>query len=291
MDIMEIFKAIILGIIQGITEWLPISSTGHMLLFNSFFPLNYNLYSGHTEFAELFMTVIQLASTLAVILLYFKKLNPFSSLKSVKEKKETFSLWGKVIIGSIPVMIIGFAFKNAIHKYLYNGFVIALMLILYGLFFITVEAFNSDKKSVAISKLGQISTKTAFLIGIFQAMALIPGTSRSGATILGALLIGCSRSVGAEFSFFLAIPAMVGASTLEIVSYFKKNGVGFSANEFCVLGVGFIVSFVVSIFVISIFMKFIKTHDFKSFAWYRIALGIVIIGFFSVGVLNLGVHF
>lgn len=291
MDILEIFKAIILGIIQGITEWLPISSTGHMLLFNSFFPLNYNIYSGNVEFAELFMTVVQLASTLAVILLFFKKLNPFSSSKSLKERRKTFSLWGKVIIGSIPVMIVGFMLKNAIHKYLYNGFVIALMLILYGLFFITVESFRDDKKSVAISNLGQISMQTAFLIGIFQALALIPGTSRSGATILGALLIGCSRSVGAEFSFFLAIPAMVGASTLEIVSYFKNNGMGFSANEFCVLGVGFVVSFIVSIFVVSIFMKFIKTHDFKGFAWYRIALGIVIIGVFSVGSLNMGVHF
>ncbi len=291
MDTLEIFKAVVLGIIQGITEWLPISSTGHMLLFNSFFPLNYNMYSGNVEFAELFMTVVQLASTLAVILLFFKKLNPFSSSKSLNARKETFSLWGKVIIGSIPVMVVGFMFKNAIHKYLYNGFVIALMLILYGLFFITVESFRADKKSVAISNLGQISIKTAFLIGIFQALALIPGTSRSGATILGALLIGCSRSVGAEFSFFLAIPAMVGASTLEIASYFKKHGIGFSVNEFCVLGSGFVVSFIVSIFAISIFMKFIKTHDFKSFAWYRIALGIVIIGVFSVGSLNMGVHF
>ena len=291
MDTLEIFKAVVLGIIQGITEWLPISSTGHMLLFNSFFPLNYNMYSGNVEFAELFMTVVQLASTLAVILLFFKKLNPFSSSKSLNERKETFSLWGKVIIGSIPVMVVGFMFKNAIHKYLYNGFVIALMLILYGLFFITVESFRADKKSVAISNLGQISMQTAFLIGIFQALALIPGTSRSGATILGALLIGCSRSVGAEFSFFLAIPAMVGASTLEIASYFKKHGIGFSANEFCVLGVGFVVSFIVSIFAVSIFMKFIKTHDFKGFAWYRIALGIVIIGVFSVGSLNMGVHF
>lgn len=291
MDILEIFKAIILGVIQGITEWLPISSTGHMLLFNSFFPLNYNMYSGHTEFVELFMTVIQLASTLAVILLYFKKLNPFSSSKNLREKRATFSLWGKVVVGSIPVMITGFMFKNAIHKYLYNGFVIALMLILYGLFFIIVESLNFNKKSAVVSNLGQISIHTAFLIGIFQALALIPGTSRSGATILGALLIGCSRSVGAEFSFFLAIPAMFGASTLEIVSYFKKHGVGFSANEFCVLGVGFVVSFVVSIFAVSIFMKFIKTHDFKVFAWYRISLGIIIIGAFSTGLLNMGVHF
>ncbi len=290
MNIFEIFKVIILGIIQGITEWLPISSTGHMLLFNSFFPLDTNLYSGGQEFVDLFLIVIQFASILAVIFLFFKKLNPFSKSKNLKEKRATFSLWGKVIIGSIPVMIMGFAFKNAIHKYLYNGFVVAFMLIMYGLLFIVVECFKSNSSGADISKLGQITTQTAFLIGIFQALALIPGTSRSGATILGALLIGCSRSVGAEFSFFLAIPAMAGASVLEIVSYFKKHGLGFSVNEWIALGIGFIISFVVSIFAISTFMKFIKTHNFRPFAWYRIVLGIIIVGAFVTGFLNMGVH-
>lgn len=290
MNILEIFKVIILGIIQGITEWLPISSTGHMLLFNSFFPLDHSMYSGGVEFIELFFTVIQFASILAVILLFFKKLNPFSRSKSLKEQRATFSLWGKVIIGSIPAMIVGFTFKNAIHRYLYHGFVVALMLILYGLLFIVVECFNNNGNRVMVSNLGDISNKTAFLIGIFQAMALIPGTSRSGATILGALLIGCSRSIGAEFSFFLAIPAMLGASTLEIASYFKKHGLGFSTNEWCTLGVGFVVSFVVSIFAISTFMKFIRTHDFRPFAWYRIVVGIIVVGAFSVGLLNMGMH-
>lgn len=290
MNILEIFKVIILGIIQGITEWLPISSTGHMLLFNSFFPLDINMYSGGQEFVDLFLTVIQFASILAVIFLFFKKLNPFSKSKSLKEQRETFSLWVKVIVGSIPVMIIGFAFKNAIHSCLYNGFMVALMLIIYGLLFIVVECFKSNGSGVSISKLGQINNKTAFLIGIFQALALIPGTSRSGATILGALLIGCSRSIGAEFSFFLAIPAMVGASVLEIISYFKKHGLGFSANEWISLGIGFVISFVVSILAISKFMKFIKTHNFRPFAWYRIVLGIIVVGAFVTGFLNMGLH-
>ncbi len=290
MNILEIFKVIMLGIIQGITEWLPISSTGHMLLFNSFFPLDINMYSGGQEFVDLFLTVIQLASILAVIFLFFKKLNPFSKSKSLKEQRATFSLWGKVIIGSIPVMIMGFAFKSSIHKYLYNGFVVALMLIVYGLLFIVVECFRANGSGATISKLGQVNTQTAFLIGIFQALALIPGTSRSGATILGALLIGCSRSIGAEFSFFLAIPAMAGASVLEIVSYFKNHGLGFSANECVSLGIGFLISFVVSIFAISKFMKFIKTHNFRPFAWYRIILGIIIVGAFVTGFLNMGLH-
>lgn len=290
MNILEIFKVIILGIIQGITEWLPISSTGHMLLFNSFFPLDSSIYSGGQEFVNLFMTVIQFASILAVIFLFFKKLNPFLKSKSLKEQKATYSLWGKVIIGSIPAVIFGFAFKDAIHRYLYNGFVVALMLILYGLLFIVVESFKSNGKNAVISNLGHISNKTAFLIGIFQALALIPGTSRSGATILGALLIGCSRSVGAEFSFFLAIPAMIGASTLEVVSYFKKHGLGFSINEWTTLVIGFIVSFVVSIFAISTFMKFIRTHDFKLFAWYRIVMGIIVVGVFATGILNMGLR-
>lgn len=290
MNILEIFKVIILGIIQGITEWLPISSTGHMLLFNSFFPLDINMYSGGQEFVDLFLTVIQFASILAVIFLFFKKLNPFSKSKSLKEQRETFSLWGKVIVGSIPVMIMGFAFKDFIHSCLYNGFMVALMLIVYGVLFIVVEGCRSNGSGAAISKLGQINTQTAFLIGIFQALALIPGTSRSGATILGALLIGCSRSIGAEFSFFLAIPAMAGASVLEIVSYFKKHGLGFSTNEWISLGIGFVISFMVSIFAISKFMKFIKTHNFKPFAWYRIVLGIIVVGAFVTGFLNMGLH-
>ena len=167
---------------------------------------------------------------------------------------------------------------------------VALMLIVYGLLFIVVECFKHNKESDDISNLEQINSRTAFLIGIFQALALIPGTSRSGATILGALLIGCSRSVGAEFSFFLAIPAMVGASTLEIISYFKKHGLGFSVNEWIALGIGFIISFVVSVFAISKFMKFIRTHDFRSFAWYRIVMGIVVVGAFAMGLLNVGIR-
>ena len=286
MDIVELIKAFILGIIQGITEWLPISSTGHMILFNSFLPLDSSRYSGGVEFIELFMTIIQFGSILAVILLFFEKLNPFSKSKSSLEKRDTFVLWIKVLIGSIPAAIIGLIFKDQIHKYLYNGLIVAFMLILYGIFFILVENRNSGIKP-RISMLNKLDYKTAFLIGIFQALALVPGTSRSGATILGALLLGCSRYIGAEFSFFLAIPTMFGASLLEICSYFKHYGVGFSHNEWGVLLIGFVVAFIVSIFAISLLMKFIKSHSFKSFAWYRILLGIIVVIMFMTGFLNM----
>lgn len=271
----EILKAIFLGIIQGITEWLPISSTGHMILFNTFFPFDESSYSGGKEFVELFLTVIQLGSILAVVSLFFKKLNFFSRSKSKLEKKNCFKLWQKIFVASLPAVFFGLILKDVIHKYFYNAVVVSLMLILYGIFFILAENYSS--KSFKISNMLNLNFKTAFLIGVFQALALVPGTSRSGATILGALLLGCSRSVGAEFSFFLAIPTMFGASFLEIASYFKHNGFGFSALEFVVLTVGFTFSFFVSIVAISIFLTFIKRRNFKVFAYYRILIGILFI--------------
>ena len=207
----EILKSIFLGIIQGITEWLPISSTGHMILFNSFFPLNQDFYSGGKEFVELFLTVIQFASMLSIIFLFFKKLNIFSKRVTFSQRRSCLKLWQNIIFGSVPAAIIGFTFKDIIHKYFYNGFVVALMLVLYGVFFLLVE--NSCSKSFKINKLDRLDFKNVFLIGVFQTLALIPGTSRSGATILGALLLGCSRSVGAEFSFFLAISIFVSKSS------------------------------------------------------------------------------
>lgn len=283
MDIIELIKAFILGIIQGITEWLPISSTGHMILFNAFWPLDPTRYTGGKQFVELFMTVIQFGSILAVILLYFKTLNPFSKDKTRSQRNETYSLWAKVLVASIPAAIVGLLFRHAIHNYLYNAVVVALMLILFGVFFILVE----NKKSKAyITSIDKLNYKSVFIIGVFQMLALIPGTSRSGATILGALLLGCSRYIGAQFSFFLAIPTMFGASLVEMASYFKDNGLGFTANEIGVLLTGMVVAFVVSIFAISFLMKFVREHDFKGFAKYRIVVGILIIILFLTGIIG-----
>lgn len=278
MAFIELIKSVLLGIIQGITEWLPVSSTGHMILFNSFWPLN-----GSTAFTDFFMTVIQLASILAVIILYFRKLNPFSSKKTSQEKHDTFSLWGKVLTATIPAGIIGILFRHQIHDYLYNAVVVAAMLIAYGVLFLLIERRNRTPR---ISSLGQLDYKIALIIGIFQMLALVPGTSRSGATIVGALLLGCSRTIGAEFSFFLAIPTMLGASLVETASYFKDYGFGLSANEIGVLLVGMAVAFAVSLFAIKFLMKFIQKHNFKSFGGYRIAIGACVLILFVMGILN-----
>lgn len=278
MQALEIIKAILLGIIQGVTEWLPISSTGHMILFNSIWPLDPNLFS--QDFIDMFFVVIQFGSILAVLVLYFHKLNPFSRNKTKKENRETFSLWGKVLVASIPAAIIGLLFDDLIHDWLYNAIVVAAMLIVYGIFFIILE---NRHKTPTINSFTALDYKTAALIGIFQVLALIPGTSRSGATILGAVFIGASRYVATEFSFFLAIPVMFGASGLEMLKYFLEYGFGFSGLEMMVLLSGMIVAFFVSIVAIKFLMKFIKTHDFKPFGYYRIILGIVVIIFFFIG--------
>lgn len=266
---MEIIKVLILGLIEGITEWLPISSTGHMILANEFIKLNVS-----KEFMEMFLVVIQLGAILAVVFLYFKKLNPFK--KDEKERKYTINLWIKVLIGCIPAGIIGILFDDTIDKYFYNSLTVSITLIIYGILFIVVENYRKNKKTT-INDLKEITPKLALYIGFFQLLALIPGTSRSGATILGGLLMGMDRSVAAEYTFFLAIPVMAGASFLKII----KFGFSFTSFELLVLLVGMLSAFIVSLLTIKYLLKYIKKHDFKAFGWYRIALGIIIILYFT----------
>ncbi|MDO5547336.1 MAG: undecaprenyl-diphosphate phosphatase [Eubacteriales bacterium] len=267
--LIELLKSVVFGIVQGITEWLPISSTGHLLLFNEFLQLD-----GSKDFSDMFFTVIQFGSILAVLFLYFDKLNPFSGKKSALQKKETWTLWVKVIVASFPAAIIGLVFNDFIHDLLYGPVTIAIMLILYGILFIILENSHRVPK---IRSLSEMKFQTAFLIGICQMLALIPGTSRSGATILGAVFIGCSRAVAAEFSFFMAIPVMFGASLLEILKY----GLAFRFQEIIVLLVGMVVAFAVSMLAIKFLMSYIRKHDFKVFGWYRIVLGIVVLLVFA----------
>ena len=265
----EILKAVLLGIVQGITEWLPVSSTGHMILVDEFVKLNFS-----PTFISTFLVVIQFGSILAVLLIFFKKLNPFDSSKSKVEKKETLSLWAKVIVAVIPSGIIGVLFEEDIDRLFFNSTTVALALIIYGVIMIVIE--NRNKKP-AVSDFSQVSFKLALGIGLFQCLALIPGTSRSGSTIIGATLLGASRYVAAEFSFFLAIPTMLGASLLKLL----KAGFVFSRFEWLVLGVGSVVAFVVSVIVIKFFMDYIKKHDFKAFGYYRIVLGIIVLLYFG----------
>lgn len=265
----EILKAIVLGIIQGITEWLPISSTGHLLLVNQFLNLNCS-----EDFLNMFKVVIQFGSILAVVLLYFNKLNPFSSGKNSAQKTETVRLWLKVIIGVIPAAIFGFLFEDFIDNVLSTPLVIGLALLIYGIIFIAIENKHRVPKTNSTSEL---TYKTALLIGCFQVLALIPGTSRSGSTILGAVLLGLSRTAASEFSFFLAIPVMLGASLLKILNF----GFSFTPEELTVLAVGTVVSFIVSVFAIRFLMDYIRKHDFKAFGYYRIILGIIVLLYFG----------
>lgn len=270
--IIDLIKTIILGIVQGITEWLPVSSTGHLILFDSLWPLT------PPEFFNVFKVVIQFGSILAVLFLYFKKLNPFDPSKSNKQKKDTFSLWGKVIVGVIPAGIIGLLLDDIIDGYLSANFVIAITLIAYGIIFIIVE---KNPKSVTINKLEQLDYLTSLKIGFFQCLALIPGTSRSGATILGGLHCGCSRYVASEFSFFIAIPVMAGASLLKIVKYIMGFGF-FSFSQLVLLIIGTFISFIVSIFAIRTLLNYVRKHNFTVFGYYRIALGIFVLLFFYI---------
>ncbi|MEA4874524.1 MAG: undecaprenyl-diphosphate phosphatase [Anaerorhabdus sp.] len=270
MIFIEIIKAIILGIIQGITEWLPISSTGHMIIVNELIPMQMS-----TEFVNMFMVVIQFGSILAVLLLYFSKLNPFAKSKKDPEHfKNTMNLWYKVAIAAVPAAIIGFLFDDIIDKYLYNSVTVAITLIVYGFAFLWIE---SRKNKSTINSLGQLTYKTAAFIGIFQVLALIPGTSRSGATILGAVLLGCARPVAAEFSFFLAIPMMFGASLLKLL----KLKVALDFAGIMLLVVGMVTAFVVSIIAIKTFMSYVRKHDFKVFGYYRIILGVIVLLYFA----------
>ena len=270
----ELLKAIVLGIVQGITEWLPISSTGHMILVNELMPLTVLAdAAANKEFVDMFMVVIQFGSILAVLLLYFHELNPFSPRKNAYEKRSTIDLWLKVIVAVVPAGIIGVLFDDLIDAYFYNPITVAAMLILYGVAFLIIE--NRHRRP-SVTSFEKMSYKTALAIGIFQVLALIPGTSRSGATILGAVLLGCSRGIAAEFSFFLAVPVMFGASLLKLI----KMKIAFSRATASVLIVGMVVAFIVSVFAIRFLMGYIRKHDFKAFGVYRIVLGILVLAYF-----------
>ena len=270
----EMLKAILLGIVQGITEWLPISSTGHMILVNELSPLTVLAdAAANKEFVDMFMVVIQFGSILAVLLLYFHKLNPFSPRKNAYEKRSTIDLWLKVIVAVVPAGIIGVLFDDLIDAYFYNPVTVASMLIIYGVAFLAIE---SRHRRPSVTSFEKMSYKTALAIGVFQVLALIPGTSRSGATILGAVLLGCSRGIAAEFSFFLAVPVMFGASLLKLI----KMKIAFSLATASVLIVGMIAAFIVSVFAIRFLMGYIRKHDFKAFGVYRIALGILVFAYF-----------
>ena len=272
MFFIEILKAIFLGIVEGITEWLPISSTGHMILVDEFIKLDVS-----KEFLDMFMVVIQLGAILAVLVLYFHKLNPFSRKKTLVERKQTWSLWLKVIIACLPAAVIGLIFDDKINELFFNAWTIAITLIVYGVLFIIVEIFNRKRKP-KIRELSQLPYTMAFLIGVFQLLALIPGTSRSGVTIITALLLGASRFVAAEFTFFLAKPVMLGASALKLV----KFGFSYTGLEIAILIAGVLTAFLVSVLAIKFLMKYIKKHDFKIFGVYRILLGIAVIIYFSI---------
>lgn len=272
---LEALKVIFLGIVEGITEWLPISSTGHLILVEEFVKL-----SLRHEFVEMFNVVIQFGAILAVILIYFNKLNPFSARKSEKQKMMTIQLWIKVIIATLPAMVIGLLFDDFVDEHFMNAYVVAAMLIIYGILFIVIEKKHEGVTPQA-TKLSQLTIPMALAIGGFQVLAMIPGTSRSGATILGGLIIGASRSVAAEFTFFLAIPVMFGWSLLKML----KFGFAFTGQEFLLLLLGCVVSFVVSIFVIKFLMQYIKKHDFKVFGYYRIVLGVIVFLYFTVSAL------
>jgi undecaprenyl-diphosphatase len=272
MFVMEIFKAIILGIVEGITEWLPISSTGHMILVEEFIELN-----ASAEFMEMFRVVIQLGAILAVVLLYFNKLNPFAPSKTKKEKKETMEIWFKVIVGIIPAGILGVLFDDWLDEHFYNFITVSITLIVYGILFIFIE--NRNKRiPEKIKNFRSLSYKTAFGIGIFQVLSLIPGTSRSGSTILGAITLGTSRSIAAEYSFFMSIPIMFGASFIKLL----KFGFDFTGMEIAVLLTGMIVAFLVSVIAIKSFMRYIRKNDFKVFGWYRIVLGTILLIYYFI---------
>ena len=275
----EILKAIFFGIVEGITEWLPISSTGHMILLNEFVKLQVS-----DEFYKLFEVVIQLGAILAVILLFFHKLNPFSPSKSAPQKRNTWRLWFKVVLAVIPSAVIGLPLDDWMDAHFYNYVVVAITLIVYGIAFLFVERENSNRRAYANS-VYDIDLKTALLIGCFQCLSLIPGTSRSGSTILGAIILGVGRAAGAEFSFFLAIPTMLGASVLKLVK-FLLSGVSATGAEWAILAVGCVVSFVVSLLVIKGLMEYVRKHSFAAFGVYRIILGVLVLGYFAFQTLH-----
>lgn len=277
----EILKAFFIGIVEGITEWLPVSSTGHIILVEQLIKLNVT-----DAFKEMFEVVIQLGAIMAVVVLYFKKLNPFSSGKTIEQKHDTWQLWFKVLAGCVPAAIIGFLFDDKINELFFNQWTVAATLIIYGIIFIIIERFNK-KREPKIKSLSQLTYKTAFIIGFAQVLAMIPGTSRSGITIIAAILIGTSRYIAAEFTFFLAVPTMAGASLYKALKYIASpDSALITGTEIAILIAGIAVSFIVSILAIKFLMGYIKKHDFTAFGWYRIALGIVVIIYFLISHAN-----
>lgn len=274
LSLIEVLKIIFLGIVEGVTEWLPISSTGHMLLVDEFINLNMS-----DSFKEMFFVVIQLGAILAVVIIFWNKMFPFQFKDKSKSiiKKDIFSLWFKVVIACIPGAVITLLFDDYIEEHLHTPVVIALTLIIYGIAFILIENWNKTRVP-KVAHLNDITYKTAFIIGMFQVLSIIPGTSRSGSTIVGALLIGVSRVAAAEFTFFLAVPVMFGLSAVKIL----KFGLAFSSVEMLTLITGMLVAFLVSVLVITFLMSYIKKHDFKIFGWYRIVLGIVVLAYFTM---------
>ena len=303
--LLEILKALLIGVVEGITEWLPISSTGHMILVDEFVQLNVS-----AEFLKLFLVVIQIGAILAVIILYFNKLNPFSRKKTPGQRKGTWRLWGMVVIGCIPAAVFGFALDDWVGDHFYNAYVVSAMLILYGIIFIVLERRNRrvrgeweselsrpagrhakpvaareedvDRAMYDVVDVDDIDWKTALKIGFFQVLAIIPGTSRSGAIIIGGMLMKCSRTAAAEFAFFLAIPVMLGWGLVKVVKYVVLGSLVMTSTEIAVLVVGVVVAFGVSVVAIKFLMGYIKRNDFTAFGWYRIAVGIVVLGYFLV---------
>ena len=273
--IIELLKAVLFGIVEGVTEWLPISSTGHMILLDEFIHLKVS-----PEFYEMFQVVIQLGAIAAVLVLFFHKLNPFSPKKNEIQRKDTWNLWFKVIAAVLPSAVIGLVLDDWMDAHLYNYVVVAIALIVYGVAFLFLEKGNGGRGK-QINSVYDLDYKTALLIGAFQCLALIPGTSRSGSTILGAILLGVGRSAGAEFSFFLAIPTMLGASALKLLK-FLLSGVSATGTEIAVLAVGCVVSFIVSLLVIKGLMEYVRKHSFSAFGVYRIVLGVLVLGYFVI---------
>ncbi len=292
--IIEILKALLIGIVEGITEWLPISSTGHMILVDEFVHLNVS-----ESFLNLFLVVIQIGAIMAVIIMYFHKLNPFSPKKTMAQRKGTWRLWGMVVIGCIPAAVVGLLLDDWVNEHFYNKVVVAAMLIVYGIIFIVLEKHNRSKMEWAklahpgisqedaermlfeVSDVESIDWKTALKIGLFQCLAIIPGTSRSGATIIGGMLAGCSRTAAAEFTFFMAIPVMLGWGIVKVIKFIAA-GLVMSSTEIVVLLVGVITAFVMSVISIRFLMGYIKKNDFAVFGWYRIVVGILVLGVFAL---------
>ena len=278
-NFIEFLKIVVFGLVEGFTEWLPISSTGHLILVENIVHLN-----ASAEFMKVFRVVIQLGAIMAVVVLYFNRLNPWAPGKKKNQQLATWHLWIKILIACLPAAVVGLLLDEVLDTYLYNPYVVAAMLIIYGILFIVLEKHN-EYVDFPIKKVSQISYRTALYIGLFQLLALIPGTSRSGSTILGAIILGVGRAAGAEFSFFLAIPTMLGASVLKLVK-FLLSGVSATGAEWAILAVGCVVSFVVSLLVIKGLMEYVRKHSFAVFGVYRIILGVLVLGYFAFQTLH-----